>query len=158
MAILRFDTEANLQAWMNSPERQALLRESQPFIDEFHARVVRSGFDQWFTDSGKAPSGPPVWKQNMVVLLMLYPVVFLFGKYVQAPFLMGWAHIPFPAALFIGNMASVVLLNWLVPWASRALAPWLNPPRQNLLRANLTGTTLLVVLYGVLVTLFCLIS
>lgn len=158
MAILRFETEANLQVWMNSPERQALLRESEPLIDEFRARVVRSGFDQWFTGSGGAASDQPVWKQNMVVLLMLYPVVFLFGKYVQAPFLMGWAHIPFWAALFIGNIASVVLLNWLVPWTCTALAWWLNPPRQKPLRVNVMGTALLVVLYAVLLTVFCLIS
>jgi len=158
MAILRFDTEDNLQVWMNSPARQALLRESEPFIDEFRARIVRSGFDQWFTGSGGVASGPVVWKQNMVVLLMLYPVVFLFGKYVQAPFLMGWAHIPFWAALFIGNIASVVLLNWLVPWSCTALAWWLNPPRLEPLRVDAMGTALLIALYAVLLMIFCLIS
>ena len=44
-------------------------------------------------------------------LLMLYPVVFLFGHYVQTPLLMGRIGLPFWAALFIGNIAGVVLLN-----------------------------------------------
>jgi antibiotic biosynthesis monooxygenase (ABM) superfamily enzyme len=111
VAILRFDSEANLQTWLDSPQRQALPCESEPLVEEFHARIVRSGFDQWFPGSGGAAAGPPVWKQNMVVLLMLYPVVFLFGRYTQTPYLMGSAHIPFWAAtLFIGNIASVVLL------------------------------------------------
>jgi len=42
---------------------------------------------------------------------MLYPVVFLFGHYVQTPLLMGRIGLPFWAALFIGNIAGVVLLN-----------------------------------------------
>jgi uncharacterized protein len=31
LAILRFDSDVNLQAWMNSPERLALLKEAEPF-------------------------------------------------------------------------------------------------------------------------------
>jgi antibiotic biosynthesis monooxygenase (ABM) superfamily enzyme len=48
LAILRFDTETNLQAWLDSPERQKLLQDASPFTEEFHARIVRTGFDQWF--------------------------------------------------------------------------------------------------------------
>jgi len=59
VAILRFDSEVNLQVWMHSPERQALLRESEPFIEEFRARMVRSGFDHWFTSGSEAAAGPP---------------------------------------------------------------------------------------------------
>jgi antibiotic biosynthesis monooxygenase (ABM) superfamily enzyme len=94
LAILRFDNERNLQNWLDSPERQALLRESEAFVEEFHTRVVRTGFEQWFPRSGGGAS-PSAWKQNMVVLLLLYPVVFLFGLYVQTPLLTGWAGIPF---------------------------------------------------------------
>ena len=57
----------------------------------------------------------------MMVLLLLYPVVFLFGLWVQTPVLMGKAGLPFWLALFIGNVVSVLLLNWLVPWVSSAL-------------------------------------
>lgn len=154
VAILRFDSEANLQVWMHSPERQALLRESEPFIEEFRARIVRSGFDHWFTSGGEAAAGPPPWKQNMVVLLMLYPVVFLFGRYVQTPVLMGWAALPFWAALFIGNIASVMLLNWLVPWSSQALDWWLKPRERDAKRVDTAGTALVIALYALCLLLF----
>src|SRR5438067_1978800 len=77
---------ANLQAWLDSPERQRLREEAKPFTEEFHARIARSGFDQWF----RLPSGtaPAVWKQNMIVLLLLYPIVFLFSYFVQTPILL----------------------------------------------------------------------
>src|SRR5262249_60987814 len=82
LAILRFDTEHNLQAWLESPVRKKLLEEAAPFLEEFHARAVRTGFEQWFS-SADGTSAPAAWKQNMIVLLLLYPVVFLFGAWVQ---------------------------------------------------------------------------
>ena len=136
-------------AGSNSAERQALLREAEALVEEFHARVVRTGFEQWFADNNDRAIVPPAWKQNMVVLLMLYPVVFLFGLYVQTPLLIGWAGLPFWAALFLGNVASVLLLNWLVPWASRALSWWLNPLTQHRLRVDLGGAVFVAALYAV---------
>jgi antibiotic biosynthesis monooxygenase (ABM) superfamily enzyme len=157
LAILRFDTEKNLQAWLDSPERQKLLEEATPFLDEFHARVVRTGFEQWFpVADGTSP--PAAWKQNMIVLLLLYPVVFLFGLWVQTPILMGKAGLPFWLALFIGNVVSVLLLNWLVPWVSNGFAWWLAPARGGGRWMSLAGATLIALLYAVLLLLFSKLS
>jgi antibiotic biosynthesis monooxygenase (ABM) superfamily enzyme len=154
LAIVRFDTDANLQAWLASPERHKLLEDARPFTEEFHARIARTGFDQWFpVGAGDGPP-PAVWKQNMLVLLLLYPVVFLFGLFVQTPFLIGRAGLPFPVALFIGNVASVLLLNYLVPWTSLRFGWWLCPAGQNPRRIDLIGTLLVVALYGLMVLAF----
>ena len=157
MAILRFDTEDHLQGWMDSTERKALLSESEPLVQEYRTRIVRSGFEQWFP-GGAGVSALPVWKQNMIVLLVLYPVVFLFGRYVGTPVLMGWAAIPFFAALFISNVASIVVMNWLVPWTGKALGWWLKPSRVNQRRVDIAGAALVIALYGVLLLAFCAIS
>lgn len=151
LALLRFDTEAHLNDWMASPERKALLREAEAFTEEFHARIVHTGFDQWFSP-GKGTEPPSTWKQNLLVLLMLYPVVFLFGRFVQVPLLMGIAKIPFPAALFIGNLFSILCLNWLVPWVSRRFAWWL--PRTATRETNWKGAAILIVLYAILIAVF----
>ena len=144
LAIVRFDSQANLDAWLNSPSRQALLKESGTFTDEFHTRIVRTGFDQWFKNDRDVSI--PAWKQNMVVLLMLYPVVFLFGLLVQAPLLMARLELPFWLALFVGNVASVILLNWLVPWASQRFKWWLTASDTDW-RGNVAGAALIVGLY-----------
>ena len=128
LTILRFDTQANLQAWLASPVRQGILAEAGPLTEGFHYRVTRSGFDQWFPVGAPSRIGPPVWKQNMVVLLMLFPVVFLFGHFVQVPILQARLGIPFAVALLIGNIVGVVLLNGLVPWASKQFGWWLALP------------------------------
>ena len=148
LAILRFDTEDNLQSWLESPERKKLLKEAAPFLEEFHARVVRTGFEQWFPAGDDRVTAPAAWKQNTIVLLLLYPVVFLFGLLVQTPLLMGRAGLPFWLALFIGNAASVLLLNWLVPWTSRGFGWWLSPPRDPGGRISIAGGVLIIALYA----------
>jgi antibiotic biosynthesis monooxygenase (ABM) superfamily enzyme len=146
VTVLQFDNEAHLNAWMTSPERLKLLDEAKPFSRESHYRTVRSGFDQWFRVGGAAQA--PVWKQNMLVLLALYPVVFLFGFFVQSPLLMrqwGW---PFWLALFAGNVAGVVILNWLVPWVSGRFSWWLQPAGGETQRRAALGIVVVLALYG----------
>ncbi|QRG07755.1 antibiotic biosynthesis monooxygenase [Xanthobacter dioxanivorans] len=151
LSILRFDTEANLNAWLLSPERKAMLAEAEPFTAEFHTRLARTGFDQWFgTTAGQAPAA---WKQNMLVVLMLYPVVFLFGALVQTPLLQQGAKLPFPVALFVGNVVSVLLLSLLVPWVSRRFGWWLRPGSRWI---DAVGAGVLVLLYGAMIAAFTL--
>jgi antibiotic biosynthesis monooxygenase (ABM) superfamily enzyme len=140
---------------MNSPERQALLRESTPFTAELHTRKVQSGFEQWFQVPGTAAL-PPVWKQNMMTLLGLYPTVFLFGYFVGTPLFtrqLGW---PFWLALFFSNVASVLILTWVIPWLSTRFNWWLHPTGGDRQRANLIGIVLILVLYALLVFAFSL--
>ena len=157
LAILRFDTESNLQAWLDSPGRKKLLKEAAPFLEEFHARVVRTGFEQWFPTAADGISAP-AWKQNMIVLLLLYPVVFLFGIWVQTPVLMGKAGLPFWLALFIGNVVSVLLLNWLVPWVSNGFGWWLAPAQGAGRWTSLAGAALILLLYAAWLFLFSKLS
>jgi uncharacterized protein len=154
LSILRFDTEANLQTWLASPARQKLLAEGSDFTDKVNLRIARTGFDQWFPTTGAAER-PAAWKQNMVVLALLYPVVFLFGTLVQTPLLMHRAGLPFWLALFIGNIAGVLILNWLVPRTSRRLAWWLQASGSG--TATIAGTALLLGIYGLWLAAFALL-
>lgn len=154
LAIVRFDSEDNLQAWLASPERKALLEEATAFTEGFHMRIARTGFDQWFPSTAAGAPPTPVWKQNMLVVLMIYPVVFLFGYFVQTPFLTGRAGLPFSIALFIANVFSVFALNYLVPWASVRFAWWLQPAGAHAGRNEAMGVALIVVFYAILLTVF----
>jgi uncharacterized protein len=152
LAIVRFDSDASLQAWMNSPVRLALLKEAEPFTEEFHARIVRTGFDQWFKVAEGAPQ-PAAWKMNMLVLMMLYPVVFIFGVLVQTPFMTNKG-VPFWLALFVGQIVSVTLLNWLVPWTAQRFGWWLAPRGPSVTRINLIGTSIVIGIYAMCLLAF----
>ncbi len=151
VTLLRFDSEEHLRAWMDSPERQRLLDEAKAFTAGFRARAVRSGFDQWFPAG--APALAPVWKQNMLVLLALYPVVYLFGVWVGTPLLGDRLGLPFWLALFIGNIVSIIALNGLVPWLSGCFAWWLQPAGAATAWTNVRGFAVLVLLYAGLLLL-----
>jgi antibiotic biosynthesis monooxygenase (ABM) superfamily enzyme len=154
LSIVRFDTEENLQAWLSSPDRQKLVSEASEFTASFRSRIARTGFDQWFPHRTEFAPKIAVWKQNMLVLLLLYPVVFLFSTFVQAPLLTGRAHLPFAIALFIGNIASILMLNYLVPWTSTRLSWWLVPKTSHEKRINFAGLALVSALCGLMVAAF----
>jgi uncharacterized protein len=154
LAILRFDTEANLQAWLDSPVRKQLVEEAGPLTEEFHTRVARTGFDQWFKDESGATSQAPVWKMDMLVLLMLYPIVFLFAVSVQTPLLVNSFHLPFAVALFLGNVVSVALTGFLVPRVAGRFGWWLQPARNHMARTNALGAGIILAIYAAMVVAF----
>jgi antibiotic biosynthesis monooxygenase (ABM) superfamily enzyme len=153
VAILRFDSEANLQAWLDSPVRQKLLEEASPLLEEFHARMVHTGFEQWFRDDSGAPLTASIWKMDMIVLLLLYPIVFLWGVVVGTPLLANKLNMPFALALFVGNIFSVGMTGFMVPWVANRMGWWLNPTR-NVVRANLVGAGLICVIYAACIVVF----
>lgn len=151
VAVLRFDSQEHLERWMTSDTRLRLVEEGG-FADRTHIRVVRRGFSSWFHPDEVEPAAPvPVWKQNMLVLLVLYPLVFLFGELVQDPLLVEQG-VPFWLALFVGNAVSVAALGWvLVPWTSRAFDWWLDPAST---RHEWAGVATCVAGYAVALTVY----
>ncbi len=121
--------------------------------EEFHARMARTGFEQWFRDDKGTASGASVWKMDMIVLLLLYPIVFLFGVFVHTPIFMGVLKLPFPVALFLGNVVSVGLTGFLVPWVATRFGWWLNPAG-NTVRTNLLGAGVILALYAACIVIF----
>jgi antibiotic biosynthesis monooxygenase (ABM) superfamily enzyme len=155
VAILRFDSDANLRAWLDSPQRRDLIEEAVPLTAEFHTRTVQSGFEQWFRDATPEGAPPPAaWKMNMIVLLTLYPTVFLWGLFVGTPLLGRVLNLDFPVALFIGNVFSVLVTARLVPWTANRLGWWLSPPPERRAGVDRRGAALLVAAYAIMILVF----
>ena len=83
--------------------------------------------------------------------------LFVFGALVQKPLLVDNG-VPFWLALFIGNVVSVALLNWLVPWSARRFDWWLTPQGPAVMRINLIGTGTAVGIYVLCLLAFALYS
>ena len=113
LAILRFDTDAHLQAWLESPERQKLLEEADPFTAEYHARIVRTGFDQWFPVAAAAPRPRRLEAEHARAAAPLSGRVPV--RRLGSDALADRARDAVLFSLFIANVVSIVLLNWLVP-------------------------------------------
>ena len=153
VAILRFDSQENLQAWLESPVRKKLVEEAAPLTEEFHARIASSGFEQWFRNEQGPSRGPSVWKMDMIVLLLLYPIVFLWGVWVGTPLLQNAWNVPWAVNLFIGNIFSVLLTGFMVPWVANRMGWWIFP-KANRLQANLLGAALICAIYAASILIF----
>lgn len=145
--ILAFENNATMTAWLDSPQRRAVLERGARFNANINLRRSSYGFDFWFpTEKTRRPGPLATFKNNLLVLLVLYPLVFLWGIFVSAP-LLAANDVPFWLALFIGNFVTTQLLGWgLVPLAFRGFGWWLAPdagPRREIL-----GAGLIILLYG----------
>ncbi len=146
LTFLHFDTPENLDRWLASPERQRVLEESFPLIASLESHRVISPYAGWFASMGKAL--PSVWKQTMLVLLVLFPIVMLELKFLS---LLTSSLNP-SLATFIGNALSVLLIAWpLMPIAIWFLKGWLS---DNSLRGNIKGVLLVSALYLLEIAVF----
>lgn len=152
VAILRFDTEANLNAWLGSPVRKRLIEEAEPLTEEFHARLG-TGFEQWFRDEKTGSGTLSVWKMDMIVLLLLYPIVFLWGVWFGTPILQNALNVPWALNLFIGNIFSVALTGFAVPWVANRMGWWMFP-KGKVVQANLLGAGLICAVYAISIWIF----
>jgi len=73
--ILRFDSEANLRAWIESPTRARLIEKAQPLFVTGDDFFISSGLDFWFTPAGAKGKVPVRWKQALVTWSAIYPLV-----------------------------------------------------------------------------------
>lgn len=144
ITLLQFDTPENLDRWLKSPERKEVMRESASMIRDLEQHRVISPYAGWFASVYKGGEAPPAWKQGMIVLMVLFPVVMLELRFLN-PRLVSLNP---SLGTFIGNTISVGLVTWpLVPLAIYFLAWWLTPDSKKRLSANLWGTLLVLVIY-----------
>lgn len=156
ITILRFDSESHLETWLTSPERRKLVDEGAVFTAATSIRTARTGFDNWFR-IGDQTSAPPVWKQNVIVLLALYPVVFVFGRWVEIPYLAKKAGMLRWESLFIANVASIIILAKIVPSLSNLFNWWLHPAGPSRRQTEYKGLAVLLVIFAVILFAFSLI-
>jgi antibiotic biosynthesis monooxygenase (ABM) superfamily enzyme len=141
-ALYRFDSAADLDAWLTSDRRRQLLAECAQF-GEFRLRTIDSSFGNWFAfdERGHDASPPSNTKSSLAVWMGLYPTVMLLtlGLTALAPGLTLWQ------SLLIGNLVSSFAMSWLTMpgYVNPLLRWWLRPragapqPRTNLLGVGL---------------------
>lgn len=145
ITLLHFDTPEQLDAWLTSLERKLVLKEAKGLIKSLEDHRLVSSYGGWFSNMAKEGDMPPVWKQTMCVLLLLFPIVMLELKYLSPLFT------PLGSSLstFICNAISLTLIAWpLMSWCIKLLDWWLRG------RHNVLGILFVLFLYVVEIVLF----
>jgi uncharacterized protein len=122
--VLRFDSAANLEGWIKSEARAAMVKESGDLVEGFHAQRVDTSFPGWVVNDPATGKPPNMWKTASLILLTLFPVVMLELRFLNPPL-----EALNPALrTFIGNALSVTLTTWpLMPLAIWGFSAWLFP-------------------------------
>lgn len=150
ITFLQFDNQKNLDLWLTSKERAEVLEKGKFLIRSLESHRVTSSFAGWFQNV-LLTGIPPVWKQTMLVLLVLFPLVMLEFKFLF-PFT---AHLNTSLGTFIGNAISVALVSWpMMPIAIYGLKWWLNPIAKNRYRTEALGVLTVAFLYFLEVAFF----
>jgi antibiotic biosynthesis monooxygenase (ABM) superfamily enzyme len=125
--VLRFDSAANLEKWLKSDARAAMVKESEDLVQGFHAQRIDTSFPGWVPNDPTTGKPPSMWKTAGLVLLTLFPVVMLELRFLN-PHL---ADLNPAVRTFIGNALSVALTTWpLMPLAIYGFHAWLFPENQ----------------------------
>jgi antibiotic biosynthesis monooxygenase (ABM) superfamily enzyme len=149
--LVRFGSPEQLDAWLNSREREELLREHRALVSSWSQHRLPTSFAGWFPQDEASSGSPAKWKQSMVVIMMLFPIVMLELRFLT-PLTGGLK----PAlGTFIGNVLSVFLLAWpFMPIAIRGLKWWLVPAEDRPSWTHLCGTVLVLAIYALEIAFF----
>jgi len=157
VVVVRFDSPEHLEQWRLSDVRRRMVDEASRLWEEATVEKINSGFPGWFASDTALRGGamPPDWKQAMIVLLVLYPVV-MAQTYLLGPRL-EWLRLP--EAMFIQKIVSMVILTYaLMPIAIRTFDFWLHPDPKHRTRTEVIGIGATLVGYAVAVAFYLLVD
>lgn len=156
-SIVHFDSPENLNAWLKWEEREAAINTEDHPVESYQFKSFTTGLEGWFSSKlggEQMGLGPPAWKQNLAVVLGLYPTLMIQSVLLGALGIM--KHLPHSSAMLLDNFISCSLLTWLVmPFVTRSLSFWLRPAAQPLpQKSNALGTAAVIGGLGALLVLF----
>lgn len=125
LLVVRFASEAELQAWDSSDARLVLLQRMQAVAEGEPEFRKLSGLEAWFAPAVvPASMHPPRSRMAVVTWLGIFPTVSLVLWFV-APWL---ANVPFLLRTAALTALIVVIMTWLVmPRLTRVFRAFLNP-------------------------------
>lgn len=146
--IIRFDSAAQLEAWMEAPERSALLKEASAFVEHEQFTRLATSFPGLVPVDPATGKGPPNWKTGMLVLLVLFPIVMLEMRFLSPVLTAMGLHLAM--STFINNALGIVVMTYVtMPLAIRAFRWWLFLKPESPSGTTLRGTVLLIFLLAV---------
>lgn len=156
-SVLHFDSPTNLNNWLSSSDRREMIKSGEKLFQTYRFKSFTTGLEGWFShQTGEEVThlGPAAWKQALVVVLGLYPIVFLQSKLFEALGIMqSWSY---ANSMLVNLFITTIILTWFVmPWLTRSLEFWLKPAYMtSKAKTELFGMSAIACVLGAMVLLF----
>ncbi len=124
--VLRFHCHENLSGWIESEARSRFVQDAQSYLDATEELEHQTGLEYWFTPETPAHPRPRPYKQFLVTLSAIYPLILLVPMALQ-PLFSAVPTLAHPlAAKFLTAVIVVLLMIYVImPRYTRRLGAWL---------------------------------
>jgi antibiotic biosynthesis monooxygenase (ABM) superfamily enzyme len=158
LSILRFRTDHQLQAWLNSSQRRDALPELRSQLTgDFSVITHSTPFGSILRIQDGTTKVTPNWKTAMLVLLVLYPTVMTLSRFL-GPVLDNLGAEPW-LSMWLSQIVSVGLMTWFfMPAVTGWFRRWLDPVDGAAPRISLIGAAIVVVVYVATLALFASVN
>jgi len=146
VAIICFDSAKSHEDWLKSPIRLELLKEVHHYVVDTQIRRLGTGFEGWFGRTLGSQVTPPIkWRQALVILSALYPVISTL-KHLLGPI---FDVLPYSVAFLVLLTVDVAILTWIImPQFTRVMGFWLNPKPTHRFLREVGGFAIIIALIG----------
>ena len=158
MSLIVFRTEAQLGAWLRSPQRTEVVPPVRSHLTkDFSVFATTTPLGTTVRNVDGKTEMTPSWKTAMLLLMVLYPMVMLQSKFV-APVIGKLGAQPW-LSVWLSQVVSVALMQWwLMPTVASWCHRWLDPVDGAGLRISLRGAAVAVIVYAASLTVFATIE
>ena len=158
LSIVRFRTDEQLGAWLNSAERRGALPELRSHLtQDFSVLAHSTPFGSILRVQDGVTRVTPEWKSAMLVLLVLYPTVMALSRFL-GPVLDDLGAEPW-LSVWLSQIVSVGLMTWfLMPAVTGWFRRWLDPVEGAGTRVSVIGGAVVAGVYAVTLTLFASVT
>ena len=126
--IVRFDSEAHVRGWIESPVRARLIRKAQGLFVKGDDFFISSGLDFWFAPPGAKAQVPVRWKQAVVTWSAIYPLVLAVTLVVVPVLKRAFPSLGdngFVTALVVTGIVVFLMVYVVMPRYTRSIRRWL---------------------------------
>jgi uncharacterized protein len=122
VTVFRFDNQANLDAWLESPQRRQWTDRLSDLVEGEPRLQKITGLEGWFAQPSSSARMPPRWKMTLATGVMIYLFAvglhLLFGRWL--------AELPVPLRSALTVSVTLLSMTYVVmPRVTRLLAGWL---------------------------------
>lgn len=123
--MFRFDTQAHLDAWLNSKDRLSLVNKIDELIDKPTTLQVITGLETWFALPGhKTMTPPPRYKMAIVTWIAITPLLMLINYFVGPA--LATLH-PVLRTLSTSPFIVLIMTYLWMPFMAKLFKKWLYP-------------------------------